>query len=242
MYIHPTIKQNFTTLLRAGAFGITSEPLEITSTFKWSRLEEIAARLGVTGYIASGARLLNTANILPTDFNTTEPEEVFSEGNARLFSILKQKRFEKICDSEPHDIAPSMETLYLLRLIVSISNEIVTSTLPLSGIITLGRYLRNDGHKVDFVKLETWIRQLGIVQLASLQSALLVELFDFDANEFPYIHKKYANAIKHYDSLFNRSLKNNTEFSTSSRMNIAMVETFGYHLGRFSTRITNIEE
>lgn len=240
--LYPTIIDNFTTLLRAGAFGITDTPLQPMSTFKWNRLEEIAVRLGIFGYIAAGAKVLSADPAMPKSFNKEESEEVYSCADAHFNNRFKQRRYERICDSEPHDIAPSMETLHLLKLHVTISDDIIASSLPIAGIISVGRYLRNDGHKVDYIKLENWLTRLGIVQTSSLIASLLIELFGFEEDEFPYIKRFYKSPLKHYHQLLNHALSNNTNFSALSKLNIAMSESISYQFGKFSSRILNVEE
>lgn len=241
--LNPTIKQNFLTILRAGAFGITDSSIEPMSTFKWSRLEDVGVRLGVAGYVYTGASLLAPDDIyLPADAISEEIEEVYSSSDAHFFNIFKQHRLDHICDQEPHSVTASIITLELLRLIITIGNDIVTSSLPLCGIITLGRFLRKDGDKVDFVKLEEWISRLGIKEIASLEASVLIEVFSFEEEEFPYLQRFYKNATKHYDHLVDNILNGKTTFSSTSRMNIAMLETISYHWGHFTNRITDIEE
>lgn len=241
-YIHPIIIQNFNTLLRAGAFSITDTKIEPMSTFKWNRLEEIAVRLGISGYISTGIKALADDPNVPKGILENDIEETFSAEGAMMFNRFKAKRFEQIIEQEPHDASSSMETLHLLKLIVAISDDIIVSSLNLAGIITLGRYLRTDGDKVDFVKLEQWLRRLGIKQLAALQAGILIEVFSFEADEFPFLRKRYANARKHYYHLIDSSLNGSTDFSTASRLNVALIETASRHLGNFTTRITDIEE
>lgn len=241
MKLFPTIEDNFRILLRAGAFEIKDEALQPMSNFKWNRLEEVATRLGVIGYIASGARCLAADPALP-DWKRDEAEEVYSASRAHMFNKYKARAYEAIVDGEPHDIAPALDTLRLLRLIVAIANDIVTDSLPLVGVIALGRMLREEGDRMDYVKLEGWLKRLGVVQIASLQASLLVELFGFTPDEFPYVHRFYGSPLKHYRHLLRSALENKTQFSSVSRMNVAMSETISYHIGNFTSRIQNVEE
>lgn len=241
MKLFPTIEDNFRTLLRAGAFEITDEALQPMSNFKWNRLEEVAVRLGVVGYMTKGARLLADDPAM-IEWSRDDAEEVYSYSGARMFNKYKARRFEAIIDGEPHDISPAFDTLRLLRLIVAIANDVVTGALPLVGIITLGKMLREDGDRMDYVKLEGWLRQLGVVQVASLEASLLVELFGFTRDEFPYVHRFYGSPLKHYRHLLRSALENDTDFSSMSRMNVAMLETLSYHVGRITSRIKNVEE
>ncbi len=71
----PTIQENFTILLRAGAFGITDEPLKPMSSFKWNKLVATAKKLGIHGYIVAGAQLLKDDPRLPSDINIPTPKD-----------------------------------------------------------------------------------------------------------------------------------------------------------------------
>lgn len=239
--------------------------LEPMSTFKWNRLEDVAVRLGVAGYVASGVRCYsgidslgvqnNAGSVddeqsedankrvpLPPHFMEKHEEEPYSSADAHFCGIFKQRCYERICDEEMRDKEGSLETLRLLQLIVSISHDVVVSSLPLHGIITLGRFLRNDGDKVDYVKLESWIKRLGIVMQAALQAGMLIEVFGFEKEEFPYVRRLYTNSRKHYYHLLHNAIDNRTSFSNVSRMNIALSETISHHLSIFTDKVTNIEE
>ena len=59
----------------------------------------------------------------------------------------------------------------------------------------MGLYLRQQGHRVDFVKFETWVKQLRIYGMVSLLSSLLIQLFSFDPDELPFRFKTYPQAF-----------------------------------------------
>lgn len=240
--LFPTIQDNFTTLLRAGAFPQEEFELEPMSTFKWQRLEDIAVRLGIAGYVSEGVKHYKGTTPLPPNFMTHHIEEVYSASEAQFYGYFKQRRYERICDEEPRDANASFETLRLLQLILAISRDIFSSSLPLHGIIKLGRYLRSEGHKVDYVKLESWIRRLGIVRMASLQAGLLIEVFGFEPIEFPYVRRPYTHAIKHYHHLIQNAIGNKTGFSSLTRLNLSASETLSRRFSGFTTKITEIEE
>lgn len=240
--IYPIVRQNFTTLFRAGAFNLCDGEIVPMSNYKWHKIEAVAKELDVMGYISAGAARYKHSPALPSFMMAESKVEKYDCSDGILFNRFKEKRYERICEAEHHDIAPSAETLHLLQLIIAIHDDVVTSQLPLNGIITLGRLLRDEGDKVDYIKLENWIKRLGIAQSASLQASMLIELFDFEKDEFPYINKFYTNAAKHYNDLIENVLDDKAEFSAISRMNIALIETASYHLGKFTSKITNVEE
>lgn len=243
MILYNTIQNNFTTLLRAGTFNITGTQLQPMSLYKWRRLLLLASQLGVSGYISTGLHLMKHDIMLPKEIITETEEEDYDFSQAKMFNYFKQKRFVNILNEERHAIDTSLETMELLRILVSNANDITTSDIDLNGIIAIGRYLRAKGDKVDFVKLSEWIHRLGIEQVVSMIGSLLIDLFDFEIQELEIIKRLYVNTLSHYNNLLYSTLKGQDHhFKTSSRINIAMMETASYHIGMFTSKIRNIEE
>ena len=118
--------------------------------------------------------------------------------NRRLIKIQKEER---------HSIDTSIETLYLLRLLVSNINGILANGISIRGIIQLGQYLRTRGDKVDFIKLESWLRKLHIQRMAQLEGSVLITFFDFEKDEIPFVSRVEKGAYK----LTLRSLYYNTQ-------------------------------
>ena len=102
------------------------------------------------------------------------------EGEVRMNNSFLNRRLTKIQDDERHAIDTSIETVYLLRIIVGNVNSILKSGINLKGIIQLGNYLRTKGDKVDFVKLEKWLTRLRIQRIAQLEGSVLITFFDFE--------------------------------------------------------------
>lgn len=89
-----------------------------------------------------------------------------------------------------------METIYLLRLIVSNVNAMYSGGISLRGIIQLGQYLRTRGDKVDFVKLDTWLTKLHIQRMAQLEGSVLIQFFNFEQDEIPFVKMVERGASK----------------------------------------------
>lgn len=243
MILYNTIQNNFTTLLRAGTFNITGTQLQPMSLYKWRRLLLTASRLGVSGYIANGIRVLNDDPMLPKEIAFEAEEVNYDISKARMYNLFTQKKFTRILDDERHSIDTSIEAIELLRLIVANADEIITSDISLPGIIAIGKYLRTKGDKVDFVKITEWLNRIGIKQITSLLASTLIELFDFEEEEIEFIKRRYYNPLVHYDRILTAAINDRTHsFKSSSRMNVALLETTSYHLGLFISKIRNIEE
>ena len=126
------LQRNLFAQLRTDNFG-TKEELEPMTVFKKKKIAQMMKNLNA---VPAGAVLMNNSFL-----------------NRRLIKIQKEER---------HSIDTSIETLYLLRLLVSNINGILANGICIRGIIQLGQYLRTRGDKVDFIKLESWLRKLHI--------------------------------------------------------------------------------
>lgn len=242
--MHPIISDNFTALLRKGAFNLDIESIDSMSAYKWTKLLDVADKLDVKYYIEKGMFRFFADDEMPVIISPVESKDAnsFDCSQACLFGPLSAKKYKKIQEDERHSMDTSVESLKLLSLIVQNANLIITSDLSLSGIIAVGEYLRNLGNKVDFVKLNLWIEKLGIIEVSSFIGALLVELFDFDSDEIEFMTRKYANPLTHYYRLIDKALNESHSFPTLSRLNIALIETASYKVSNVLSRILNVEE
>ena len=152
------LQRNLFIKLRSENFG-TDEELEPMTTFKMQKI----------------AQMMKNLSDIP-------------EGEVRMNNSFLNRRLTKIQDDERHAIDTSIETVYLLRIIVGNVNSILKSGINLKGIIQLGNYLRTKGDKVDFVKLEKWLTKLRIQRIAQLEGSVLITFFDFEQDEIPFVH------------------------------------------------------
>src|SRR5574344_535972 len=90
-------------------------------------------------------------------------------GEVTLTNPLLNKRLKDIQQEERHAIDTSVETIYLLLIIVSNVKASFYGGISLRGIIQLGQYLRTRGDKVDFLKLDKWLNKLHLRRMAQLQ-------------------------------------------------------------------------
>ena len=171
------LQRNLFIKLRSENFG-TDEELEPMTTFKTQKI----------------AQMMKNLSDIP-------------EGEVRMSNSFLNRRLSKIQDDERHAIDTSIETIYLLQIIVSNVNSILKSGINLKGIIKLGNYLRTKGDKVDFVKLEKWLTKLRIQRIAQLEGSVLITFFDFEKDEIPFVRRVEKGAYK----LTLRSLYYNTQ-------------------------------
>lgn len=143
----------------------------------------------------------------------------------QFVSKIQEKRRVSIYENERHSIDTSIETLHLLNLIVFNIRQVETNEISIPGIIALGKYLREKGQHVDFVKLEDWIRILNIKKLASLLASFLVHAFNFEKNEVPFLYSEHKNAN---ELLFNTLFIVDKKGGTSHPMRLFRYSKYGY--------------
>lgn len=160
------LQRNLFMKLRSESFN-TKEELEPMTTFKKKKI----------------AQMMKNLNDIPS-------------GEVAMHNSFLNRRLVKIQQEEPHAIDTSMETIYLLRLIVSNVNAMYSGGISLRGIIQLGQYLRTRGDKVDFVKLDNWLTKLHIQRMAQLEGSVLIEFFDFEQDEIPFVKTVERGAYK----------------------------------------------
>ena len=160
------LQRNLFTKLRSENFG-TKEELEAMTTFKKKKI----------------AQMMKNLNNVPS-------------GEVLMHNSFLNRRLTKIQKEEPHVIDTSMETIYLLRLIVSNANAMLSGGISIRGIIQLGLYLRTRGDKVDFVKLDNWLIKLHLQRMAQLEGSLLITFFNFEQDEIPFVKLVERGAYK----------------------------------------------
>lgn len=160
------LQRNLFTKLRSENFG-TQEELEAMTTFKKKKI----------------AQMMKNLNNVPS-------------GEVLMHNSFLNRRLTKIQKEEPHVIDTSMETVYLLRLIVSNANAMLSGGISIRGIIQLGQYLRTRGDKVDFVKLDKWLTKLHLQRMAQLEGSVLITFFNFEQDEIPFVKLVERGAYK----------------------------------------------
>ena len=199
------VKRNFFKLLRSGALN-EFDTLEPMSPYKWRRLMGIAQAQRVGDIALRGLRnhQYDKGIELPRDVLNLQIDTpaVAAAADTTLSNKMLNRRLDRIRKGEPHVIDASMDTLYLLNLLVDGTVGILTRGISIGHAISLGRYLRTKGDKVDFVKLERWLHTLHLQRMAQLQGSVLISVLDFEQDEVPFVQQVEPQAF----SLTMRSL------------------------------------
>ena len=191
------IQRNFFNLLTSAITGKVA-PLEPMSRFKWERLILMLKAQKVENLAIKGMKALEPqqrANIpeekinaltSSTPLNSSNP---LNTSNPHMSNPLLNRRLRKIQENERHEIDASMITVELLNLIVANANYILNRGISLNGIMQLGNFLRTKGDKVDFVKLDTWLKKIRLTRFAQLEGSILITVFAFEPDEVPFVQE-----------------------------------------------------
>lgn len=210
------IKRNFLRLLRLGAFG-ENEVIEPMSKFKWEVIFHIANIHNVVGVIFDGiAKNKENEALIPQDiilkYKKILDEEGYGikaqatgsrpsvqlpdAGLSHMCNGFLNARLKRIRENEPQSADASVETLNMLDIIVQATECAMTYGLSFATILRIGIYLRVDGDKIDFVKLENWLRKLNLTRMAQLEGSILIDIFGFEMDEIPFVNKMEPSAHK----------------------------------------------
>jgi hypothetical protein len=85
-------------------------------------------------------------------------------------------------------------TLCLLMMLIQITRDIIDDGIRMKPLLDLGVFLRTRGDKVDFVKFQLWIESLKMERMAQVIGILLIEMFDFEKDEIPFVVNEDDNA------------------------------------------------
>lgn len=279
------IKRNFLRLLRLGAFG-ENEVIEPMSKFKWEVIFHIANIHNVVGLIFDGiAKNKENEALIPQDiilkYKKILDEEGYGiktqttgsipsvqlpdAGLSHMCNGFLNGRLKRIRENEPQSADASVETLNMLDIIVQATECTMTYGLSFATILRIGIYLRVDGDKIDFVKLENWLRKLNLTRMAQLEGSILIDIFGFEMDEIPFVNKMEPSAhkiaiealekpiridieewkIRQKSTIF---LANNSKAMMKTVKNcmkyffFAPVEASSNFLHRFASSLSNLEE
>lgn len=191
------IKRNFLRTLRSGAFN-DIEPFEPMSVFKWNKLLTMIVSQNVVPVAIKGMKNCQYENIPYTtiltffkscniDITETIKEKVCIPQSG-LNNRFLNKRLNELRYKERHSIDTSVETLDLLNIIIYNTNKILTHGITYDNLLIIGKYLRNKGNKVDFVKLEQWLQTIKLQSIAQYEGSILIATLNFDQKEIPFVH------------------------------------------------------
>lgn len=191
------IQRNFFRLIRCGEFK-KQEQIEPMSICKWNKVYQLALMHQVIPSVYAGIQQCSNqfflhlsekqmqewekANVEASRMNQQEEENELLRAD-HLTNPLLNKKLQAILDDEKSDIA----TRQLLLIIIHITRHILNEGVPVYNLVQLGKYLIEEGHRVDFMTLNQWLKKLGFTPMAQLEGALLIQMFGFRKEEIPFL-------------------------------------------------------
>ena len=191
------IQRNFFRLIRCGEFK-KQEQIEPMSICKWNKVYQLALMHQVIPSVYAGIQQCDNlfflhlsekqmqewekANLEASRINQQEEENELLRAD-HLTNPLLNKKLQAILDDEKSDIA----TRQLLLIIIHITRHILNEGVPVYNLVQLGKYLIEEGHRVDFMTLNQWLKKLGFTPMAQLEGALLIQMFGFRKEEIPFL-------------------------------------------------------
>lgn len=211
------LARNFIKLLSAGTFNV-EDTVEPMSEYKWKRLLSAAETYKVQDFIGNGITTIckSGVTIIPTRIQEaaqnltvakeygkkqdyTKLDTITVSGKAKPFAnFYLNRKYNKIVFNEIHSIDTSIDSIVFINKLIENINKLLNSGLDFRSLSDLGFYLRLNGDKIDFVKTDGWIKALKIQGIANLIGNCLVQLFNFDNDELPFITEtddKYLHTI-----------------------------------------------
>lgn len=193
--------RNFTRVLSIGAFN-SNLPVEPMSDYKWYQLLNLAYTKNVSDIITKGIlNILNTnKNLIPASI----AESINADQDAHYGQLKKtarntekkfqcsilNRKYNKLIFNERHSIDTSIECIELIDLLIASSQSILHSDLNIREIVRLGLFLREEGDKTDFIKVEKWISSLNMRKITNIIGSYLIILCGFEKDEIPFL-KRY---------------------------------------------------
>lgn len=100
--------------------------------------------------------------------------------------------FAHIGDMQMETLSP---TLTLFHQLLVIAQSMLNNGMLLCQLADVGLFLRKQGDKADYVKLQEWIDKMKMKRMAQLTGELLVQLLDFHPDEIPFMTPEISDDI-----------------------------------------------
>lgn len=238
--------RNFINLMSIGAFG-AEDTIEPMSEYKWNKLLTMAAKCDVQAFICTGIiRYGNKGDgLVPHSIykkaeiygmkdggvriETSERPIYSSHVQVKKFSnFYVNRKYNQIIFNEVHSIDTSVDSLIFLDKLIANINALMNSGLDFRLLFELGFYLRENGDKVDFIKIDGWIKALKINKISSLIGYYLVFFFHFVNSELPFFKytdkKNTQNAIKNLEATLARQAPADKTENDTARQRINPID------------------
>ncbi len=240
------ITRNFFRMMRSGALNEYVD-LEPMSAFKWQRLVETVIAENVAS-VASRAvknhqyeQKFNMPQALRDKVHEAASNATSQSIRPEMDNPILNKKYKKIYTLERHSENYSKESLNLFNIIIANCHAILNRGTSTRLIIHLGNYIRINGERIDYDKVNHWLKELQMQKVAQLAGSILISNFAFKKEELPFVKSvdtKAATAMMQ-SIMQRRRVKHNKGITY---FEYAPLENASIIIGRLKTQLDSIEE
>jgi len=113
--------------------------------------------------------------------------KLLGHGMQNLFEEEQREMSASYITINGHETEILSPTLTLFQLLTQISHDMLSHGIMLTDLLNLGILLRKIGHRIDYVKLQTWTDKLKMQRMLQLISQLMIDLLHFSEDEMPFL-------------------------------------------------------
>ncbi len=240
------IIRNFYRMLRSGALNefVDIEPM---SPHKWRKLANVMIAEGVADmalravknqqYEPSFNMPADLAELLRNEATKQRRQNTTPEMN----NTILNKKLSNIFLAEKNSGSYSKESLDAFSLIIINCQHILNNGASTRFIIRLGNYIRTNAKKIDYDKVNRWLRELQMHRVACLVGSILITNFAFKKEDVPFVKKVDAKAAKTMTSNLMRH-PSAWQNRTLDYFGYAPLENASIFLKGLKNRLDSIEE
>lgn len=155
----------------------------------------------------------NVNNLLRYDYNNAHIEHcsrIATLTNKFLNHSLQNIIEQEIRENNPtfshignYRVEVPSPNITVLTLLVQMAKNIINDGFTFDLLVDLAIFLRNEGDKVDYVKLQGWIDKLSLKKISLTVGTMLVDFLNFQPVEIPFIEDHQLRDIQRLkDELF----------------------------------------
>lgn len=240
------ITRNFFRMMRSGALNeyVNLEPM---SDFKWQRLVEIIKSEDVAGVASRAVKnqqyehKFNMPNHLREEIHIEAGKNTVQNIRPDIENPILNKKRNKLYNTEKHSNDYSKETLDLFNILIANCHAILNKGTSTRLIIRLGNYIRINNSKINYTKIDTWLKELQMQKVAQLLGSILISNFSFTQSELPFVKKidSKAATLMMQSIMLRRKVKHNKGITY---FEYAPLENASILISRLKTRLETIEE
>ncbi len=195
------IIRNFYRMLRSGAMNeyVDMEPM---SPHKWRKLANMMVREGVANVATRAVKnhQFEDSFNMPKDVRDMLYEEAVKKVGQNIRATMNNpslnKKLNKISTNEHRSETYSKESLDLFGIIIANCQHMLNKGTSTRLIIRLGNYIRINADKVDYTKVNRWLKELQMHRVACLVGSILIVNFAFQLEEVPFVKKVDEKAAR----------------------------------------------